>query len=328
MSTPPRWGLLGTSFITGVMVDAIRQEGRSEAVAVAGRDITRLNDFASQYQIATTYTDFDALIADPNVDIVYIGLPNHVHTEYVIKAARAGKAVLCEKSLSVDLATTAEALAAVEAHGVFFAEGLMYLNHPLTSALLGQLESGAIGQLQSVQASYCAAISQFTNAGSQGALFNLGCYPVSLLHRVMQHQGLTESGAPQMAGFGRVGEDGNIVEANVALRFDNGLHVQLHTAEDYGLKHQFELLGSKGYLRCASNPWLPGTSNQLVVAEYEQPERIIEVPADGDAFLYQVRHIIDAIQAGEKQLPYPVAGWQDSAAIMALLCQWHDTVRG
>ncbi|MBY6185226.1 Gfo/Idh/MocA family oxidoreductase [Marinobacter hydrocarbonoclasticus] len=326
MTKPLGWGLLGTSFISGVMVDAIRQEGRSEAVAVAGRDIGRLNDFATQYRVATTYTDYDALIQDPNVDIVYIGLPNHLHTDYIIRAARAGKAILCEKSLSVDLPSTTAALEAVREAGVFFAEGLMYLNHPLVAELLRQLDSGVIGELKGVQASYCAAISEFTNPGSKGTLFNLGCYPVSLLHRVMQHRGLLSQQAPEMTGFKRIGSDGNVVESNVAMRFASGLHVQLHSAEDYGLRHQFELLGSKGYLRCASNPWLPGQSNQLVMAQYEQPEQTIEVSAEGDAFLYQVRHVLDAITQGHAELPHPAAGLDDSARIMALLSQWHETV--
>lgn len=319
------WGILGTSFISGVMVEAIRADGRSQVAAVAGRNQQRLSDFANQYQIDATFTDFDVLIADPSIDIIYIALPNHLHCDYVIKAANAGKAILCEKSLSVDMESTQEALQVVADAEVFFAEGLMYLNHPLVAELLAQLDSGAIGELRSVHASYSAAISQFTNPGSKGALFNLGCYPLSLLYRVLQHQGRTPLESAVMSGFGRVGQDGNIVESSISLQLGE-IAVQLHTAEDYGLKHQFELLGSKGYLRCDSNPWLPTESNRLVVAEFEQPEQTIEVKADGDAFLYQVRHVLDAIAAGKSELARPAANVEDSKQIMALLCQWHDAV--
>ncbi|WP_298441836.1 Gfo/Idh/MocA family oxidoreductase [uncultured Ferrimonas sp.] len=326
MSKPLRWGIIGTSFISGVMIDAIRLEGRSEVALVAGRNPQTCADFAAQYQLAYG-TDYDALITDPAIDIIYIALPNHLHAEYVVKAAQAGKAIVCEKSLSVDMASTERALAAVAKAGVFFAEGLMYLNHPLIRELLRLLQTGAIGELNSVHASYSAAISQFTNPGSKGTLFNLGCYPLSLLQLVLQQQGLSDcSKGAQFSGFGRVGSDGNIVEANVAARFSNGVTAQLHSAEDYGLTHQFELLGSKGYLRCHSNPWLPGESNQLLLAEYEQPEQIIEVTADGDGFLYQVRHVIDALRRGEKQLARPSATVDDSRQVMALLMQWHQAV--
>lgn len=326
MSQSLRWGIVGTSFISGVMADAIRLEGRSEITAVAGRNEERLIEFANQHQIAGRYTDYEALIRSDEVDIVYIALPNHLHTDYVIMAANAGKAIVCEKSLSVDVVSAKAALAAVEQAQVFFAEGLMYLNHPLVAELLNQLDSGVIGELKSVQASYSAAISQFTNPGSKGALFNLGCYPLSLLHRVLSHLNVTTKALPELTGFGRIGEDGNVVESNVALQFDCGVVAQLHTAEDYGLKHQFELLGSKGYLRCDSNPWLPAANNRFVVAEYEQPERVVEVDAQGDAFLYQVRHVIDALEGGEIELCYPAANRDDSMAIMKMLCHWHERV--
>ncbi|WP_028115007.1 hypothetical protein [Ferrimonas kyonanensis] len=103
------------------------------------------------------------------------------------------------------------------------------------------------------------------------------------------------------------------------------VQVQLHTAEDYGLRHQFELLGSKGYLRCDSNPWLPGNNSRLVIAEYEQPERVIDVSADGDGFLYLVRNVIDAIEQGQLQLNHPAANLKDSAQITVLLSQWYET---
>ncbi|MDK9759765.1 Gfo/Idh/MocA family oxidoreductase, partial [Vibrio sp. D173a] len=215
-----KWGILGTSFISGVMADAIKGDAQSELYAVAGRTEKTLDEFAAQYQPTRTFNSYDALIEDESVDILYIALPNHVHHEYVIKAAQKGKAILCEKSLSIDMDKTDAALAAVKEAGVFFAEGLMYLNHPVIAKLHQELATGEIGEVRSIQGSYVAAIDQFVNPESKGALYNLGCYPMSLIHSVAQHQfGESVFENVKISAIGRRGNDGNICESSAMMRF-------------------------------------------------------------------------------------------------------------
>ncbi|WP_026973355.1 Gfo/Idh/MocA family protein [Aliagarivorans marinus] len=322
MSHTLRWGILGTSFISGVMAEAIQLDGSSELYAIAGRSPEPRQAMAKQYGIPVQHDDYQALIDDPQVDIVYIALPNHVHHDYVVKAAQAGKAILCEKSLSVDMPKTELALAAVEQHQVFFAEGLMYLNHPLIATLCELVNSGEIGTLRAISAQYTAAISQFVNPGSKGALFNLGCYPASLVHLLLQQSGNLSD--YQLQATGRRGADGNICDSAATIQFANGITAQLHTAEDYGLHASFSVLGDKGSIELLNNPWLPSKENRLRVRHYEQPAREICVDAEGDGFLYQVRAILAALRAGNKQLARPAAGWEDSRQIMQLLSDWHS----
>ncbi|PSU35529.1 Gfo/Idh/MocA family protein [Photobacterium lutimaris] len=322
-----QWGILGTSFISGVMAEAIRQDGQSRIYAVAGRSPEPRELLAAQYDIPVQHDNYDALIADPKVDIIYIALPNHLHHEYVIKAAKAGKAILCEKSLSVDMEKTEAALAAVDQHGIFFAEGLMYLNHPFTAKILEVIKAGKIGELRSIQGQYTAAISQFVNPDSKGALYNLGCYPVSLLHLIIQQCGGNESAENYtLSAMGRRGLDGNICETQANFRFGNGVMAQLHTAEDYGLHAEFTVLGSTGSLQVTTNPWLPATQNQLTITQYEQQSEVVEVTADGDGFLYQVRAVLNALENGDAELTRPAAGPEDSRQIMKLLTDWEDAV--
>ncbi|WP_028108314.1 Gfo/Idh/MocA family protein [Ferrimonas futtsuensis] len=323
MSTPLRWGILGTSFISGVMADAITAEGQTRIQAVAGRHSERLDQFADQYGIEQRYQDYDALIANPEIDIVYIALPNHLHHEYVVKAAKAGKAILCEKSLSVDMAGTEAALSAVADAGVFFAEGLMYLNHPVIARAVELVNKGCLGEIKAIHASYSAAISQFVNPGSKGTLYNLGCYPASLVQLMLQQTGLGNpfEGA-QIQALGRRGDDGNICESAASLRLRNGVAVQLHSAEDYGLHWQFTLVGSDASMRMISNPWLPGATNTLQLMPHEQPPETIEVAGEGDAFLYQVQAVRQALEAGQSRLARPAATPEDSREIMALLTRW------
>ncbi|MGF1755845.1 Gfo/Idh/MocA family oxidoreductase [Vibrio makurazakiensis] len=318
-----KWGILGTSFISGVMADAINEDKHSELYAVAGRTEKTLNDFAQQYQPTTIYNDYDALISDDAIDIIYIALPNHVHHEYVIKAALQGKAILCEKSLSIDMKKTEQALAAVKEADVFFAEGLMYLHHPLMEKLHEEIATGEIGEIRFIQGSYVAAIDQFVNPDSKGALYNLGCYPMSLIHSVIKHQ-LGERAFDQVSfsAIGRRGQDGNICESSALMRFNDTITAQIHTAETYGLKHGFTILGSKGCITLDTNPWLATQENSFTVEVYETSTREVKVAAKGDGFYYQVRNIRNALATGKKQLASPMASHQDSKEIMKLLTDW------
>ncbi|UTV30830.1 Gfo/Idh/MocA family protein [Photobacterium atrarenae] len=323
MNQPKTWGILGTSFISGVMAEAITADGQSQIHAIAGRRPEPRQALAEQYDIPVQYDSYEALIADEAVDIIYIALPNHLHHTYVIKAASAGKAILCEKSLAVDMAQTDAALEAVHRHQVFFAEGLMYLNHPLAARICQILQAGEIGEIRAIQGQYTAAIAQFVNPDSKGALFNLGCYPASLLQLILQQcigeQAVTDY---QISATGRKGSDGNLCESIANIRFGNGIMAQLHTAEDYGLHASLTILGTTGSLQVVTNPWLPTQVNQLRLTQYEQAETLITVDAEGDGFLYQVRAVLAALGAGEKALTRPAARPKDSRQIMQLLTDW------
>ncbi|WP_413282422.1 Gfo/Idh/MocA family protein [Vibrio sp. MA40-2] len=322
-----KWGILGTSFISGVMAEAIKSDDKSELYAVAGRSKQNLKTFSEQYSIEKTFTDYSTLIEDEQVEIIYIALPNHLHHDLIIKAAEKGKAILCEKSLSVDMEKTELALKAVESHGVFFAEGLMYLHHPLVRELVSVLKLGEIGELRSIHTSYIASIAQFVNPDSKGALYNLGCYPMSLLNLVVKamlgEQALEDR---TIAAIGRRGEDGNIHESSLLMQFGEQQTANVHTAEDHGLKHQFTILGSKGCITLDSNPWLPTQENQFSVEIYEDSKRTVSVFAEGDAFFYQVRNIRDAVEKGYKELESPCTTWGDSHRIMQLLTEWETAV--
>ncbi|KZK77831.1 1,5-anhydro-D-fructose reductase [Pseudovibrio sp. W64] len=318
------WGFLGTSFISLTMADAIQAEGSTRIHSVAGRSEVPLKVFAEKYDVEHTFDDFNELIEDEAVDIIYIALPNHIHHEYVVKAANAGKAILCEKSLSIDMEKTDQALKAVAENGVFFVEGLMYLNHPFAATIRDVVASGELGEIQSITAQYCASIARFVNPHSKGALYNLGCYPTSLMHLLLQTAFPTHIfDNYNISAMGRRGADGNICESAATLRLNNGVVCQLHTAEDYGLHAGFTVLGSKASLVLNSNPWLPeAEGNIYTVTPYEKPGDTRTVMADGNAFIYQVRAIRKAIEAGNKALESPAPSVEDSRQIMQILTDW------
>lgn len=227
------------------------------------------------------------------------------------------------------MAKTDEALAAVVKNNVFFAEGLMYLTHPLAKRISDEINRGAIGDIRSINGQYCASIAQFVNPESKGALYNLGCYPASLAHLIMQQAfGDDVFDSYTVAASGRRGEDGNICESAATIQFANGTLCQLHTAEDYGLHAEFTVLGSKGSLQLLSNPWLPeAEGNQLIITTYEQQGETISVPAQGNGFLYQVKLIREAVEKGQLALQRPAATPKDSRQIMKLLTDWENATK-
>ncbi|MDB5550310.1 MAG: putative oxidoreductase [Rhizobium sp.] len=325
-----RWGILGTSFISEIMADAIASSENSSLEAVMGRDHGRLEAFASRHGIAKRYGDIGTLLDDDTIDIVYVGLPNNVHHSAVIAAAKRGKAIISEKSLTVTM-NDAHALAdAVRTSGVFFMEGLMYLNHPVVAELGAIVRSGRLGQLRSINGLYAADISKFVNPAGGGTLFNLGCYPASLLHYVMQAAcGDDAFGQRRIAGHGNMSAtDGNIGDAAVSALFSNGVLATLQSTDSYGMAWNFTIYGETGVARFKTNPWLPIAGDNIIEVEiYGQAPDQIVVSTGLDAFQHQVLTTEAALRDGLTQARRPSPRLTDSLDIMGFLTDWEASCR-
>lgn len=181
-----RWGILSTADIARKkVVPGIRKAERCEVVAIASREATQARRVADELGIPRAHGSYEALLADPEVDVVYIPLPNHLHAEWTIAAARAGKHVLCEKPLAMT-ATDAQRMVDACAHeGVRLMEAFMYRHHPSWVAVTELVASGRIGRLEAVQSWFSYYNDDPTNIRNQfaaggGALFDIGCYAVNL----------------------------------------------------------------------------------------------------------------------------------------------------
>jgi len=184
--TTLRIGILSTADIARKkVIPGFRQADRCEVVAIASRDVARARAVADELGIATAYGSYEALLADPGIDAVYIPLPNHLHAEWTIAAARAGKHVLCEKPLAMTAADAERMVEACAAEGVRLMEAFMYRHHPSWTAVREIVASGRIGRLRAVQSWFSfynddpANIRNKLDAGG-GALFDVGCYAVNL----------------------------------------------------------------------------------------------------------------------------------------------------
>ena len=186
---PFRWGILSAAGIARKrFVPGIQFGSEGMAAAVAARDIERAREFASEFGIPRAYGSYEELLADPEIDGVYIGLPNLLHTEWTIKAAAAGKHVLCEKPLSRRLADVEQMTAACKAAGVLLMEAFMYRHHPQHARVRELLAQGAIGEPAFVRASFAFAMPPARRAVPDvrvnasldgGAFMDVGCYALN-----------------------------------------------------------------------------------------------------------------------------------------------------
>ena len=181
-----RWGILSTAKIARTkVIPGIARAPNSEVVAIASRDPDAARAVAAAHSIPRAHGSYEALLADPEVDAVYIPLPNHLHAPWTIAAAEAGKHVLCEKPLALTAAEAETMIAAADRAGVALMEAFMYRHHPSWLAVREVLASGRIGELVSVQSWFSFYNDDPTNIRNRletggGALYDIGCYCVNL----------------------------------------------------------------------------------------------------------------------------------------------------
>src|SRR3954471_18213982 len=150
-----RWGVLGCANIAiDSVIPGVKGSQTSEVLAIASRGLEKAKRTADDLNIERAYGSYNELLQDPDIDAVYIPLPNHLHKEWTIRAAAAGKHVLCEKPIALDEAEAKEMVEACEHAGVFLAEAYMYRHHPRWQIMKDIMQSGEIGEIRNIHATY------------------------------------------------------------------------------------------------------------------------------------------------------------------------------
>ena len=180
-----RWGVLGTAGIAkGCTIPGMLLAENCELYAVAGRDPDKAEQFKTEFGFERSYGSYEELLADPAVEAVYIPLPNHLHYEWVIRAAEAGKHILCEKPMAPDAKQAEEMQEAAREHGVVLMEAFAYLHSPLITAIKAELERGAIGEVCYLENAFVTSDYDLSNIRMRretlgGSVYDLGCYCLS-----------------------------------------------------------------------------------------------------------------------------------------------------
>jgi D-xylose 1-dehydrogenase (NADP+, D-xylono-1,5-lactone-forming) len=243
------WGLLSTAPINLKLLNAARNSDRAEVVAVASRDAARAEAFAREQGIARSHGSYDALLADPEVEAVYISLPNGLHVEWTLRALGAGKHVLCEKPFSRSPARVEAAFDRADAAGLVLSEGFMWRHHPQTAKLVSLIADGAIGPLRLIRVAFSFPLAverspddaRFSAELDGGAMMDVGCYCVSAIRLFAgEPQSLTAKQVVGPSGVDVVFAGTLTHAADVISHFDCGFVLPRRS--------ELEVLGEEGSL--------------------------------------------------------------------------------
>ncbi|MGE5611832.1 MAG: Gfo/Idh/MocA family protein, partial [Bacillota bacterium] len=158
-----RWGILGTGNIAQQFATGVRSSRRGALAVVGSRSQQSAQTFAQTHGIPTAFSSYEQVLASPDIDAVYIALPNTLHKEWTLKALQAGKHVLCEKPFAANAAESEEMFDVAEKTGRIVIEAFMYRTHPLTHAVLQTVRQGAIGQVKLIRTSFCYCTRRLQN---------------------------------------------------------------------------------------------------------------------------------------------------------------------
>jgi D-xylose 1-dehydrogenase (NADP+, D-xylono-1,5-lactone-forming) len=242
---PLNIGILGAANIAKLFIAAVRPSTTVRVGAVAARDVARAKAFAETHSVPVVHASYDALLADPAIDAIYNPLPNNLHAEWSIRAAQAGKHVLCEKPLCLSSREATAMFEAAERHGVYMVEGYPYRCQPQTIALRKLLADKAIGKLQTLHASFGFMLVDKSNirfdpALGGGALMDAGSYPISFIRMVA---GERASRAHAVARWSDVGVDDAMVGT---LEHPSGLLAQFSCSFSTARHRRATLVGDDG----------------------------------------------------------------------------------
>lgn len=299
-----RLGLLSTAHINRLVIPAARASEKVELVAVASRDEQRAQEYAARWGIERAYGSYEALLGDPDVDAVYISLPNHLHCEWSIRAVEAGKHVLCEKPLSRRADDVERVFDAAERAGRLVSEAFMYRHHPQTARLAGLVREGAIGDLRLVRAAFSYSLYDPENIrlrpeAEGGGLMDVGCYCVSGARLL--------AGEPERVfGEAYVGPSGTDWVFAGLLRFPDDVLALFDCGTSLPERDELEAIGTEGSL-FLDDPW-HCRRPVLELRRGGTVERIELEPAD--PYRLELENLSDAIH-GEAPL---LLGREDAAA--------------
>ena len=307
-----RWGLLGAGAISRRFAKGLELSVTGYLVAVASRTREAAHDLSFDAG-CRAYHDYDELLADPEVSVVYIGLPHHMHAEWTAKAAKAGKHVLCEKPFTMTAREAEAALDEVSGNDVFCMEAFMYRCHPQTQELKRLLDSGEIGQVHRIRAEFgFNAPREWQNFRTRaelggGGLMDVGCYCVSMSRMIAGCEpSEAEYRAELTEGYDSFGEGTLIFPNGIQAEFACGIHTD-------ALKNTVTIWGSEGRIEVPS-PWFCDQPLLLFKGESATP---LEISKGGGVDLFG--NEADVVQQHLHDREAPHVSWRDTLGNMRTL---------
>lgn len=300
MSNPDRngvrWAIIGTAGIAHrTFLPSLAAVGRGVPKLVAGRDLAKTQRFAAENGVAEAVSGYQRALEDPDIDAVYIPLPNSMHAEWAIAALEAGKAVLCEKPLCSSVAETERVLDAARKSGQPLWEAIAFLYRSQTDRLLELVAEGAIGEVREIQSAFHFTIRpadiRLDPALAGGALADVGCYPIRLARLVFGAE------ATGVRASQRLTDDGVDLETWGVVDFPGDRRLLFSGSFSKAYDTTTRLLGTEGELR-VSRPYAGTPVDTIELRHKDDTIEVEHAVRDEPQFAGLVRHIHEVLLDG------------------------------
>ncbi|MGV2021351.1 aldo/keto reductase [Agrobacterium sp. 22-223-1] len=332
---PIRWGIIGPGTIARTFADGIAHSrtGRLEAIATRNPDKPGL---AEAFPGARIIHGYDALLADPDIDAVYIATPHTGHAEWAIKAIRAGKNVLVEKPIALSAYDADAIFHEAKKAGVFAGEAYMYRLHPQTAKLLELVKARAVGDIRIIRSSFGFNMGSFradhrlfANEMAGGGILDVGGYPVSMVRMIAGAvDGKAFAEPEKVAGAAHLGQSGVDEWASAVLKFANGIVAEVSCSIMVAQDNVLRIIGSEGRIE-VKDFWFAaghkGGTGRIDIVRGDKVETI-ELPEDRWLYSFEVDAAGEAIRQGKKEFDAPGMAWADSLGNLRVMDQWRASV--
>jgi len=316
------WGILGTGHIAHIFARGIAASETGMLVAVGSRTQESADQFGDAHAVGRRYPSYAAVLADPDVQVVYIALPNNLHAEWIVKCAEAGKHILCEKPLTANYAEAMVVLEEVRRHDVFLMEAFMYRCHPQTARLKELVDDGVIGDVRLIQASFSHNYRapyeniRLSNSAAGGGIMDVGGYTTSMVRLIVGAEPDRVTGAAHIGASTRVDE-----WASGGLHFPNGIVGSLICGIQVPVESAVQIWGTEGHIT-VPNPWFPGKGANRILIQKIEDSAPMEIVVEGENDVYAIEADTVARYIADRQAPRPAMSWVDSLGNMAVLDAW------
>jgi predicted dehydrogenase len=315
-----KWGILGTGKIAKRFMQAAFYVPDAQVVAVGSREQHTADQFGAQYGIPKRYGSYDALLHDPEVEIVYVATPHTLHAENTLAALQAGKHVLCEKPFTINAQQAEQVIQAARASGKFVMEGMWTRCFPVVREIVRRIQTGELGEVRYLQADFGfrpefnPASRLFAPELGGGALLDVGVYPVALAFLVL--------GAPkQVVSHATLGATGVDELCSMLFLYDNGAQAVMSASLQVEMPKQANICGTLARIQLPAPWWKP--SEAYLIRNDGTTEHLL-YPYEGDGLQFEIRHVHDCLRQGLTESQWMPL--DETLAIMhtldALRAQW------
>lgn len=297
-SRPIRWGILATGNIARKFALGLQELPDAVIHAVGSRTTSSADQFAEEFEIPNKHYSYESLAADPEVDVIYIATPHPFHLQNALLCMNGGKAVLCEKPLTVNAAESQQLISAAKKNDVFLMEAMWTRFLPIMVYLQQALEDGVIGDVKMLTAHFCFRSNTWDMTNRKfnpdlggGALLDIGIYPLAFAYMIFKEDPI------QVESTAYLGETMVDEQSAYLFKYANGAIAQMSSSFHITGPREALICGTKGVIRMPQF-W---RGSQVILEIPDEEDQVMEFPFVSSGLQFEAQHVMDCLREGKKE---------------------------